>query len=117
MTTPTPGKLEFTDCIACGKRVATIAPICRHCNTKRIPAPIAISANIRHPSSPDYDDDNDKNLDSESHAALGLGGYGSDDFDDGSESNDGDARKNGLWWYVALVLLIVFSIGAFLPWF
>lgn len=119
---PTPGKLEFTDCQGCGKRVATTAPLCRHCNTKRTPAPIAIIANIRRPSSPDYDDpDGEESEDAHSHAALGLGGYGKDDFedelDDRQELKDSKAHKRGLWWYVALVLLIVFSIGAFVPWF
>jgi len=55
----------------------------------------------------------DSQGDSESHAALGLGGYGNDDLDDVPEPS---SNKKNLWWYVALVLLIFFSLGALFPW-
>ncbi len=55
--------------------------------------------------------------DVDSHAALGLGGYGQDDWDETNESDKPSTKTNNLWWYVALVLLIVFTLGALLPWF
>jgi len=118
MTTPTPTRLEFTDCLGCGKRVATTAPLCRHCNTKRTPSPIAIIANITRSSSASDDDlKSDEDHEDDSHAALGLGGYGNDDLDDQLELDKSNTQKRSLRWYVALVLLIVFSIGALFPWF
>jgi ribosomal protein L40E len=95
-------RLEFTDCLGCGKRVATTAPVCRHCTTRRLPATTQKST---------LEDDSES--DSESHAALNLGGYGKDDFDDESES---PSNKKNLWWYVAWFLLIFFALGALCPW-
>ena len=97
-----PAQLEFTDCLGCGKRVATTAPVCRHCNTSRMTSHIQKSTLV-----------DDSESDTESHAALGLGGYGNDDLDEVLET--ASKRKN-LWWYVALVLLIFFSLGALFPW-
>jgi len=54
----------------------------------------------------------DSESDSESHAALGLGGYGNDDLDEVPETA---SKKKNLWWYVALVLLIFFALGALFP--
>ena len=119
MTTQPPARLEFTDCLGCGKRVATTAPFCRHCNTRRTPSKIAHSSKtIRNPASENDDlEDDDLEDDAYSHGALGLGGYGKDDLDESNELAESHSKKKNLWWYVALVLLIVFSIGAFFPWF
>ena len=94
-----PAQLEFTDCLGCGKRVATTATICRHCNTVRLP----VGSSERK-----SDDDN-----SESHAAVSYGGYDNHDLDE-EELDNTKSRKN-LWWYVAWVLLVVFLISALLP--
>lgn len=118
MTTQPPGRLEFTDCLECGKRVATTAPLCRHCNTKRTPSKIPLSFKTsRNSVSEDDDLDDDLAADAYSHGALGLGGYGMDDLTESSELAESQSKIKNLWWYVALVLLIVFSIGAFFPWF
>ena len=119
MTTQPPARLEFTDCLGCGKRVATTAPVCRHCNTNRTPSKIALSSKtIRNPASENHDlDDDDLDNNEYSHGALGLGGYGKDDLDESNELAESHSKKKNLWWYVALVLLIAFSIGAFFPWF
>lgn len=114
MTTQPPGRLEFTDCLGCGKRVATTAPVCRHCNTKRTPAKIALSSNKSRNS---VSEDDDLDYDAYAHSALGLGGYGKDDLDESSKRAESQSPQKNLWWYVALVLLIVFSIGALFPWF
>ena len=98
MTDRKPAKLEFTDCLGCGKRVATTATICRHCNTVRLPV-----GTLERTS----DDD-----DLESHAALGYGGYDNHDLDE--EELDSSTKKN-LWWYVAWVLLVVFLLSALVP--
>ncbi len=115
MSAQPPVRLEFTDCIGCGKRVATTAPICRHCNTRRTPSKVAtsiiLSSGDRNQELDSQDDDAD------SHASLGLGGYGHDDFDDANKPDKSSTEKKTLYWYVALVLLIVFSIGALIPWF
>ena len=115
MTVPTPGRLEFTDCLGCGKRVATTAPLCRHCYTKRSIATDGTFTKLTPTSAPDHADHGDD--DADSHAAFGFGGYGNDDFDDELNSNTPSSKQRSLWWYVALVLLIVFTITAFLPWF
>ena len=54
----------------------------------------------------------DSESDTESHAALGLGGYRNDDLDEVPETT---SKKKNLWWYVALVLLIFFTHGALFP--
>lgn len=97
-----PVQLEFTDCLGCGKRVATTAAICRHCNTKRT------TSLTKKTTTGD-----DAESDSESHAALGLGGYGSDDLDEESEPV---SKTRNLWWFVAWVLLIFFVLSALFPW-
>ena len=97
-----PARLEFTDCLGCGKRVATTAPVCRHCNTSRTASNTQKSTLV-----------DDSERDSESHAALGLGGYGNDDLDEVPETA---SNKKNLWWYVALVLLIFFALSALFPW-
>ena len=114
MTTQPPGRLEFTDCLGCSKRVATTAPVCRHCNTKRTPTRIALTSNESRDS---VSEDDDRDDDAFSHGALGLGGYGKDDLYESNELAESQSKKNNLWWYVALALLIVFSIGALFPWF
>ena len=96
-----PDQLEFTDCLGCGKRVSTTALSCRHCNTRRTPAT---------PQKSTLDDETESNA--ESHAALNLGGYSNDDFDDLDEPPH---NKKNLWWYVAWVLLIFFCISAVYP--
>ncbi len=109
-----PARLEFTDCLTCGKRVATTAPICRHCNTKRSASTVTLSVQkLSNPVKVERDADEDP----DAHAALGLGGYGQDDWDEANERNDPTTKTKNFWWYVALVLLIVFSIGALWPWF
>ena len=114
MTARKPVRLEFTDCLGCGKRVATTASLCRHCNTVRTPVQLenvpalSTSAVRSHLERVDPEEDDD------SHAALGIGGYGEDDIDEEAESA---APKKNLWWYVALILLIFFSLTALLPWF
>lgn len=113
MSPQLPARLEFTDCLKCGKRVATTAPVCRHCNTKRATAKVALSIEkLRNPANEQGEPE-----DADSHAALGLGGYGQDDWDDANELNESPNKTKDLWWYVALVLLIVFAIGAMVPWF
>ncbi len=115
MSAQPPVRLEFTDCIGCGKRVATTAPVCRHCNTRRIPSKIATSsASSLGDRNEELDSQDD---DADSHASLELGGYGHDDFDDANKSDKSSSEKKTFYWYVALVLLIVFSIGALIPWF
>jgi hypothetical protein len=114
MPTQPPARLEFTDCLACGKRVATTAPVCRHCNTQRSASTVTLSVQkLRNPDKVERDPDED----ADAHAALGLGGYGQDDWDEANERNEPTTQTKNLWWYVALVLLIVFSIGALWPWF
>lgn len=114
---PTPsGRLEFTDCHGCGKRVATTAPICRHCNTHRNVASLV----TRSPGPRDFVSKVDPDEDSDSHAALSLGGYGKDDFDDdeGPTHSSGILTGwKGLWWFVALIMLIFFAVTALLPQF
>ena len=53
--------------------------------------------------------------DAYSHGALGVGGYGKDDSDEVSDRSEQQAKKKGLFWYVALVLLFVFSFYALFP--
>lgn len=114
MPTQPPLRLEFTDCLACGKRVATTAPVCRHCNTKRGNTKVVLSfEKLRGPVKEEGGIDDD----ADSHAALGLGGYGNDDWDEAKELDEPPAKTKVLWWYVALVLLIVFALGALLPLF
>ena len=114
MPSQPPARLEFTDCLTCGKRVATTAPICRHCNTQRSASTVTLSVKkLRNPAKVERDLDED----AESHAALGLGGYGHDDGDEANESDEPTTKSKNLWWYVAFVLLIVFTLGALLPWF
>lgn len=115
MSAQPPVRLEFTDCIGCGKRVATTAPVCRHCNTRRIPSKVATSRAGSRGDKSNVLDSMDDNADT--HASLELGGYGRDDFDDAIEHDKSSSEKKTLYWYVALVLLIVFSIGALFPWF
>ena len=98
-----PVRLEFTDCLGCGKRVATTAAVCRHCNTNRT------TSNIQKTTLAVDDSERD----SESHAALGLGGYGNDDLDEVPETA---RKKKNLWWYVAVVLLVFFTLSALFPW-
>jgi len=102
MTNKKPPQLEFTDCLGCGKRVATTATLCRHCNTVRLPVRTIERKN---------DDDDD---DLESHAALGYGGYDSYDLDE--EEVDTTKSQKNLWWYVAWMLLVVFLLSALVPW-
>jgi hypothetical protein len=117
---PSPsGRLEFTDCQGCGKRVATTATICRHCDTRRDVGALA----IRHPGPRDtiatFDLDDDP--EAYSHAALSLGGYGKDDYDDEAEGEKEPppigvfSKMQTFWWYVALILLIFFVASALLP--
>ncbi|MCY2985756.1 MAG: hypothetical protein NTY15_19195 [Planctomycetota bacterium] len=114
------GRLEFTDCHGCGKRVATIATICRHCNTKR-----NVSSLVkRNPGPRDLvgTADLDAEPDAYSHSALALGGYGEDDYDDAAEEKEQPSigvfsKMQSFWWYVALVLLVFFVVTALLPQF
>jgi hypothetical protein len=117
---PSPsGRLEFTDCHGCGKRVATTATICRHCNTKRDVGSLA----IRRPGPRDTiaTADLDEDPEADSHAALSLGGYGKDDYDDEQEGEKEPSsigvfsKMQNFWWYVALILLIFFVVTALLP--
>ena len=115
MSPAPPGRLEFTDCLVCGKRVATTATLCRHCNTQRNVG----GAAIRKPGPRDsIRADESDDADADSHAALSLGGYGNDDYpEDPSEPTSSGiltGQKN-LWWFVALVLLIFFLVSALLP--
>jgi hypothetical protein len=119
MSPTPPGRLEFTDCLGCGKRVSTTAPICRHCNTKRnVVSPITKSPGPRDVASKV---DPDEDFNSDSHAALSLGGYGIDDYDE-EEGNQKPTSgiltgMQGVWWFVALILLIFFLVSALLPQF
>ena len=99
-------QLEFTDCLGCGKRVATTAAVCRHCNTKR-------TTSLAKKATSGDNAENDSEGDSESHAALGLGGYGRDDWDEEAETV---SKRKNLWWYVAWVLLVFFVLSALFPW-
>jgi hypothetical protein len=106
MNSERPARLEFTDCRGCGKRVATTATLCRHCNTARLP------------SSSSYDNEEDALDDDlaegDSHAALGYGGY--DDFaldEDTPETPKSTAR---LWWWVAWILIVFFVVTTLIPW-
>ena len=95
-----PARLEFTDCLSCGKRVATSAPLCRHCNTKRSASIVTVSVQkLRNPVKVEHDADEEAE-DADSHAALGLGGYGHDDWDEADERNELTTKTKNLWWYV-----------------
>jgi len=96
--------------------VATTAIICRHCNTKRNIGSLA----TRSPSPRDTvrANDLDEDSDTDSHAALSLGGYGKDDYDEEEKQQASSGiftRMQGFWWYVALILLIFFLVTALLP--
>lgn len=116
-----PARLEFTDCLGCGKRVATTASICRHCNTKRIVGSSATKIPGPRDVTRTNSDDDDPEIDS--HAALSLGGYGKDDYDeDDEDGNEKESPSIGIfskmqtfWWCVALILLVFFLVSAFLP--
>ena len=117
---PSPSeRLEFTDCHGCGKRVATTASICRHCNTKRDVGSLA----KRRPGPRDTiaTTDLDEDPEAYSHAALSLGGYGKDDHDDEAEEEKEEStigvfsKMQSSWWYVALILLIFFVVTALFP--
>ena len=111
----TPQRLEFTDCLGCGKRVATTAEICRHCNTERDPSQLSSFTKSKGKVYEKQDED-PADDDVESHGALHLGGYGQDDYDEEvDEQQQRTSKKNGLWWYVALALLIFFVLGALFP--
>jgi len=112
-----PERLEFTDCLGCGKRVATTATLCRHCNTKRNVGSTATRS--QSPRDIVRTADSKEDSDTDSHAALSLGGYGKDDYD---EEEENEQPSSGIltgmqwfWWYVALILLIFFLVTALLP--
>jgi ribosomal protein L40E len=103
MTDRKPVQLEFTDCRGCGKRVATTATLCRHCNTARLPTR----------TTPNDDEENDLE---DSHAALSSGGYDGYDEDVLEDAESEKSRKmNRLWWYVAWILLLFFALGSLFP--
>jgi len=107
-----PLQLEFTDCSVCGKRVATTALVCRHCNTKRTPIPSKseaplLRARIRN----EFDEESDHD---DSHFALSYGGYDDHEIEAESEENKSQPKRT-FWWYIAWMLLIVFLISALLP--
>lgn len=113
MTDRKPTQFEFTDCTGCGKRVATTARVCHHCNTRRILAVSPVhSASIRDLKSRSEDQDFDID-ESESHAAQSYGGY-----DDHDLQGDLDSPKSTkkMWSYVAWILIIVLVLTTFLPW-
>ncbi|MEQ1825705.1 MAG: hypothetical protein ABL921_07150 [Pirellula sp.] len=96
-----PARLEFTDCRGCGKRIATTATLCRHCNTARLPT---------HDHFEDESDDDDSNADA--HGALGYGGY--DEYDV-EEEVEKPSRMKAIWWMVAWSLIAFFVLTIFLP--
>jgi hypothetical protein len=108
-------KLEFMNCPNCGKRMTTIATLCRHCGE----TPVAAS---RMPSRLTASEDSDEFLE-DSHMALEDGGYDSaeDDFDydefiENEFGNQGSRSKlHGvkLWVRITawiLLGLIIFSL-------
>lgn len=94
-------QLEFTDCRGCGKRVATTATICHHCNTLRIPS---AHSGRRDPHEEDSVDD--------SESALSYGGY--DDHDVETEVSK-NTTLSRVWWSVTWVLIIFFVLSALWP--
>ena len=109
MTSRKPVQLEFTDCIHCGKRIATTARRCHHCQ--------ATFTNLVRPKPTTSNHDLDEELEEvdsrDSHMSLSYGGYDNQDMDDTDEELDSSPRK--LWRFVAWVLLIVFSVFALMP--
>ncbi len=99
--------------------MATTAPICRHCNTKRDVASLAKRRPGPRDSVPTADLEEEP--DAYSHAALSLGGYVKDDYDDEAEGEKEQpsigvfSKMQSFWWYVALILLIFFLVSALLP--
>ena len=113
-----PARLEFTDCLGCGKRVATTATICRHCNTKRGVGSSATK--VPGPRDVSRANSEDDDPESDSHAALSLGGYGKDDYDEEGNENESPpigvfSKMQTIWWFVALMLLVFFVVSALLP--
>ena len=106
---------EFTDCLGCGKRIATRATVCHHCNTKRTPANQqspgkSASTKRKVPAIDDAPDD-----ECDSHFALSYGGY--DEYDLEAESDDPKSNRKGLWFYVAWFLIVLFIAFALFPFF
>lgn len=108
-------QLEFMDCPNCGKRMTTIATLCRHCGK----TPVAAS---RMPSRLTAIEESHDSLE-DSHMALENGGYDSDEddfeYEEFIENEFGDRgsqlKPQGvkLWvWITAwvLLILIVFSL-------
>lgn len=125
MSIPKRPSLEFTDCESCGKRVATTAPLCRHCNTRRTVKGYSTANESAHSTTKRAainESDSSENDDDEAtdHYALGIGGYESDIDDDNDLNSDAENAKHPLtrlWWSVAFLLLCIFVLGAFLPLF
>ena len=93
-------QLEFIDCPRCGKRVASSAKTCHHCERMRNKTVSVV-------------DDRD----AEAHHAANFGGYDAsqDDFDydeflseEFPEKNRGFLNRDR-WKYVSILLLVVFA--------
>ena len=109
MTSRKPVQLEFTDCIHCGKRIATTAKRCHHCQ-----ATFTTLARPGQTTSPSgLDEKQEGDIGQDSHMSLSYGGYDDQGMDDADEEVDSSPGK--LWRYVAWVLLIVFSVFALMP--
>jgi hypothetical protein len=106
---PRPNQLEFTDCLSCGKRVATTAKICHHCKKPRLQT-VSIGQTI--PRSKDSNE-NESDDELDSHAALSYGGYDAHDIDENEVETPSKIHK--LWWYVAWILLAISVLGAMVP--
>jgi hypothetical protein len=114
-----PIQLEFTDCDSCGKRVATTARRCHHCNgtlLADLPSnPLSTSLRARPQHRESLREVVDPDNESESHLALSYGGY--DDFDLEDSLEEKPASRKNLWWYVAWALVALFVGLALSPLF
>ena len=97
-------QLDFCDCRHCGKRVSTKARVCAHCG---FPPPSTVDEvdtepSEAHHSGGGYDEANDE---------FDYDAFVAEEFD---EEPLGPTKRN-LWWYVAVLLLVLFAVTAILP--
>lgn len=109
MTSRKPVQLEFTDCTHCGKRIATTAKRCHHCQatftTLSRPQPEVQNRELAVKQTEEVSD--------ESHMSLSYGGYDDHEMEDKDEETTDTRGK--FWRYVAWMLIIIFAIFAVLP--
>jgi hypothetical protein len=104
--------MEFTDCLKCGKRVATTARVCHHCKTERNTSASKQSKVVSKRPAED-DSEFDEDYEEGSHAALGYGGYDNHDMDDATNGAYPKSRK--IWVAVAWLLIFIFAGAVLAP--